>query len=176
MANGSSANRTAEVMVDGSVELSNVDFPSTGGWTSWTILSGVDVTLPAGTSLIRLEATQSSGLANIDYLEITGIDPQAVSCSGLKNAAGITGISETDSEFGFNLYPNPVSDVLTIEFNQVTESGALIQLFDNTGRLIVSNIIEGEKHTLDMNGFQSGMYLLKLSNSHKSIVKHIVKQ
>lgn len=176
IANGSSTNRTAEVMVDGSVEISNVDFPSTGSWTSWTTLSGVDVTLPAGTSLIRLQATQSSGLANIDYLEVTGINPTPVACSGQKSSANITDVSDINSELGFNVYPNPTRNMLTIELNRELKDYAIIQLFDNTGRLIVNNKVKENIQTLDMSGLQSGIYLLKVSDTKETIVKRIVKQ
>jgi len=69
-ANGSSTNRTAQVEVDGNVVVSNVDFQPTGSWDNWDEVS-IDVTLSQGTRQIRLEATNSSGLPNIDYISIT---------------------------------------------------------------------------------------------------------
>ncbi|MBO8132014.1 MAG: Ig-like domain-containing protein, partial [Candidatus Marinimicrobia bacterium] len=69
-ANGSSTNRTAQVKVDGNVVVSNVDFQPTGSWDNWDEVS-IDVTLSQGTRQIRLEATNSSGLPNIDYISIT---------------------------------------------------------------------------------------------------------
>jgi len=75
-----------------------------------------------------------------------------------------------------NLYPNPVSNVLTLELNNDLAEGALIELFDNTGRLLESKKVKGSVQTLDMTSFKSGLYLIKVSNSSESIVKHIVKQ
>jgi len=73
-------NRPAELIVNGSIEVSNIDFPGTGSWTSWSTTSPVDVTLTTGIKDIRLEATGSSGLANIDYLMITGPALEPATC------------------------------------------------------------------------------------------------
>ena len=77
-ANGSS-NRPAKLLINGLEEVSSINFPSTGAWTNWSEVS-VDVSLSAGIKDIRLEATGSIGLANIDYLMVTGPDPQIASC------------------------------------------------------------------------------------------------
>jgi fibronectin type 3 domain-containing protein len=75
----SSSDRPAMLLVNGSEEVSSISFPSTGVWTSWSEVS-VDVNLSTGIKDIRLEATSNSGLANIDYLMVTGPAPQAASC------------------------------------------------------------------------------------------------
>jgi len=77
-ANGSS-NRLAKLLINGLEEVSSISFPSTGAWTNWSEVS-VDVSLTAGVKNIRLQATGSSGLANIDYLMVTGPEPQVTSC------------------------------------------------------------------------------------------------
>ncbi len=79
-ANGVS-NRPASVFSNGQRLASNVSFNNTGSFTSWATVS-VNVQLAAGEHLIRLQAEASGGLANIDYLEVTGNNPSAVSCGG----------------------------------------------------------------------------------------------
>jgi rhamnogalacturonan endolyase len=75
----SSSNRPAKLLVNGSTVVSTINFPATGGWTTWSEVS-VNVNLSTGIKDIRLEATGSDGLANIDYLMVTGSGPQAASC------------------------------------------------------------------------------------------------
>ena len=77
-ANGSS-DRPARMLINGSEEIPSISFPGTGAWTNWSEVSVV-VALTAGIKDIRLEATGSSGLANIDYLMVTSPYPQAASC------------------------------------------------------------------------------------------------
>ncbi|HEY8474715.1 MAG TPA: carbohydrate-binding protein [Natronosporangium sp.] len=67
-ANGTTANRPADVVVNGAVAQPAVGFGPTGAWTNW-VTTTVPVPVPAGGSTIRLVATTSAGLANIDYLE-----------------------------------------------------------------------------------------------------------
>lgn len=78
-ANGATSSRTADLRVDGSTAVSAIAFDPTGSWTSWSEISR-SVVLDAGTHWIRLEPTTSNGLANIDYLMVTGGDVQPASC------------------------------------------------------------------------------------------------
>jgi hypothetical protein len=73
-------NRPASVLINGITEVTNVNFESTLEWTNWTILN-TDVNLNAGNNIIQLKATSTSGLANIDYLKISGPGANAGTCS-----------------------------------------------------------------------------------------------
>ncbi len=79
-ANGSTAARPANLLVNGSVLASGIDFPVTGAWTSWSTTAAVEVTLPAGIHTIRLESTASGGLANIDWMQVSGPHLVATAC------------------------------------------------------------------------------------------------
>ena len=80
-ANGSSSDRPARLLVGGSEAVSSISFPPTGSYSTWSLVA-VNYYLTAGTYSIRLEATGSSGLANIDYLMATGglASPSPASC------------------------------------------------------------------------------------------------
>jgi hypothetical protein len=78
-ANGSS-NRSARLLINGSIVVSSINSQSTGAWTSWSKVSA-DVALTTGIKDVRLEATNSNGVANIDYLMVTGPDPQVINCT-----------------------------------------------------------------------------------------------
>ncbi|WP_299241622.1 carbohydrate-binding protein [uncultured Aquimarina sp.] len=76
----STSNRSGKLVVDGSTVASNIAFNTTGSWTSWQTES-VTVNLSGGVKDVRLEATNSSGLGNIDYMEVTGPNVSALSCT-----------------------------------------------------------------------------------------------
>lgn len=44
-------------------------------WTAWDVTSLVSVTLQAGNNSIQLVAEASVGLANIDWIQVTGLSP-----------------------------------------------------------------------------------------------------
>lgn len=80
-ANGGSA-RPGNVLVDGTQVASGVAFGGTGGWTTWAQSASVQLNLSAGVHALRLVATSSGGLANIDSMSISGANPAAASCNG----------------------------------------------------------------------------------------------
>jgi pectate lyase len=81
-ANGGSTNRSGRVLVNGSQQVGNVDLNGTGSWTTWATSGTATVSLAAGDNLIRLEANGGDGLANIDWIEVTGNGPSAGACAG----------------------------------------------------------------------------------------------
>jgi lysophospholipase L1-like esterase len=68
-ANGSTANRPADVNVNGVVVQSGLPFEVTGAWANWASKT-LPVQLTAGNNTVRLAATTSNGLGNIDYLDV----------------------------------------------------------------------------------------------------------
>ncbi|WP_159943653.1 MULTISPECIES: right-handed parallel beta-helix repeat-containing protein [unclassified Nocardiopsis] len=67
-ANGGPSGRPAEVVVNGSTAAS-APFAATGAWSSWARAT-ITVRLDSGDNTVRLVATGSDGLPNIDYLEL----------------------------------------------------------------------------------------------------------
>ncbi len=74
-ANGSSTNRTATVTVGGTAQAANLSFPVTGDWDVWAVSSQISVNLAQGQNAVRLVSEISDGLANIDWMQVTGPSP-----------------------------------------------------------------------------------------------------
>ncbi len=75
-ANGTTTNRPADIVVNGSTAAGGVAFNGTGAWTTW-VTATLTVQVNAGTNTVRLNATTANGLANIDFLdfEVGGTTP-----------------------------------------------------------------------------------------------------
>ncbi|WP_407562232.1 carbohydrate-binding protein [Streptomyces sp. 184] len=67
-ANGTTADRPADVSVNGAVAHAGSTFDATGAWTDWATQT-LTVTVNAGSNTIRLTPTTAAGLANVDYLD-----------------------------------------------------------------------------------------------------------
>ncbi len=174
-ANGSS-NRPGKLLINGNEVIANVDFGSTGAWTSWMETSSYDLELTAGTHIIRLEATSSNGLANIDYLMLTGQTlPTAGLCS-LNNTSTKFDLNETGVIIEVICFPVPVTDNLNIQLSKPLDQTHSISLFDSMGKFIKTDELSGSKHIMDMSGLTQGAYLLKISGPVISTTKHIVKE
>ncbi|MFD3688544.1 CBM35 domain-containing protein [Nocardiopsis sp. NPDC058631] len=75
-ANGTSSARPADVLVNGA-RTASVSFEGTGAWSQWATKT-LTVQLRAGNNTIRFDPTGSSGMANVDHLDVEtagGTDP-----------------------------------------------------------------------------------------------------
>ena len=70
-----------------------------------------------------------------------------------------------------NIYPNPVTDVLFIEIDNLPESDIILSIFNMQGRLISSVELKQEKNRIDVSGLKSGIYMLRIKsgNAFKSV-------
>jgi rhamnogalacturonan endolyase len=68
-ANGTTGNRPADVLVNGSVAHAASAFDATGAWTTWATKT-ITASLNEGSNTIRLSPTTANGLANIDYVDV----------------------------------------------------------------------------------------------------------
>ncbi|WP_417265434.1 T9SS type A sorting domain-containing protein [Brumimicrobium sp.] len=83
------------------------------------------------------------------------------------------GIME-ENALNFNLYPNPVSSLLTIEPQQ--KSKGVITIFDVYGASIKTIESHGETVKIDVSHWESGIYFLRMDNSSQRQVKKIIVQ
>ena len=83
------------------------------------------------------------------------------------------GVSTVPGEdYTIKIYPNPVSDVATIEISSSMTRNTVIQLTDLSGKLIHTTEAAGKKFTIDMHDLASGMYMLRFNDGeHAGAVK-----
>jgi uncharacterized repeat protein (TIGR02543 family) len=73
------------------------------------------------------------------------------------------------------LYPNPVTDKLTIGLTTLNK-GATLQLFNSLGAIIISKNLTNSTTTISLKALPSGVYYVKVRNGQRSITDKIVKQ
>lgn len=165
----STSNRPADLIVNGTTEASNIAFDLTGAWTSWANTATVTVNLAAGVKTVRLEGVTSSGLANIDYMEVAGPNVSASSCSSGARKANPTG------KVDLRVYPNPVDDMLY--FNAEDQNFDAYSIFTLGGQQVRSGILGAEQQSIDINELTKGVYMLQLLQPGKQpAVLKIVKK
>jgi hypothetical protein len=70
---------------------------------------------------------------------------------------------------GFEIYPNPASEVMQIEFNR-DYLGSDIEFYDVQGRRVLSDRVENTSvQTLNISGLTQGIYILKIGEDTKRI-------
>ena len=84
------------------------------------------------------------------------------------------GISENNL-LSFEMYPNPVPDVLNIQLPTGTEK-AEVSVFDYTGRLVSSKTISSNDTAIDVQKISKGIYMIRVAANNKIGVQRFIKK
>ena len=146
------------------ITFTNVDVPLGAGTTSWDFSANAT---PQSSSM-NSTITTYTAIGQHDVIESgnTYMDFYYATCCNL----GISDLSDNS----FNIYPNPVSDVLNLEFN--TSTNGTVRIYDITMKLIdeievieVSNL----KYSMDV---PSGVYTIEFITDTNRTIRRVVKQ
>jgi hypothetical protein len=84
----------------------------------------------------------------------------------------------TEQSFGqtFQIYPNPANESISILLNE--KESALIEIFDQTGRRVLSQKSNNEVLKIEMNTseFSPGIYTVRLTQANRSSAQIFIKQ
>jgi hypothetical protein len=72
------------------------------------------------------------------------------------------------------IYPNPATDVITIEMGN-TEP-ATIEILDITGKVVLIRNNQAQHATIDINNLPNGIYLVRVRSASQMAVQKIIKQ
>ena len=112
---------------------------------------------------------ENGGGNNVYVDDIKIYDPTAVGINEVYKAA-----------LNYNVYPNPVSDLLNVEFNLLEKTNVLGEVFDISGRKI-ETIFNSEfslgTHRYDYNAsdLNAGVYFIKITLEGESFTKRVIK-
>ena len=84
------------------------------------------------------------------------------------------GISE-NKLLSFEMYPNPVSDVLNIQLPSGTDK-AEVGVYDYTGRLVSTKTVSSNDSTLDVQNISKGIYIIRVATNSKIGVQRFIKK
>ena len=100
--------------------------------------------------------------------------PHPDSMYGTITVTSTAGISENNL-LSFEMYPNPVSDLLNIQLPTGTEK-AEVSVFDYTGRLVSSKTISSNDTAIDVQKISKGIYMIRVATNTKIGVQRFIKK
>ncbi len=127
------------------------------------------------TIYVRLKAGLAVGTYNSEIITNAGGGATTVNvmCSG--NVAVDVSVEEQISENRVNVFPNPFSEILTIEFLKHTNQSYLIQ--DAIGRIVFGGTSEkASKFVLNTESLAPGLYILKITSDGSDKVTKVLKR
>ncbi|MCX6273954.1 MAG: M4 family metallopeptidase [Bacteroidetes bacterium] len=129
----------------------------------------------------------TSTLANPVYT-YANVGPYVV-CLTVTNSSGCTnttcntinilqvGINEANSISEISVYPNPVSDLLSIKFKSLSDKKWTMKLNDLTGRVIAEKTAENIQSLVwDVADIAPGTYVLNMQSGDEQMITRITKQ
>jgi len=85
-------------------------------------------------------------------------------------------VRQLNSDFYFNIYPNPSTGLFTLEIN-TSEIGKFdLNIVNIQGAEVYHSIInnvDNQTHTINLSGLAKGVYILKLNSTEKQIIKKL---
>ncbi len=75
-------------------------------------------------------------------------------------------VVNTNTRMDFRVYPNPVAQVLTIESKRNVAMPLTYQVYDATGKLLLSGRSNKSKFAVQVQALQQGVYILKIINGY----------
>ncbi|MEE9437503.1 MAG: Omp28-related outer membrane protein [Saprospiraceae bacterium] len=133
--------------------------PSAGQWKNVDL--GLD-NYVGETVLIRFKVTSAWG----DMLYIDNI-----------NVSSTVDVNELAAGESVEMYPNPVSEVLTIDLTLESSSDVQLKMIDMLGRTVksekIGNVSGSFMHSMDVSDVANGAYLIYLTVGEKAVVKRV---
>ena len=139
--------------------------PSEGG------VGSIELIIEGGAEPFTFQWSNGDTTQNIDSLEqglysVTVTDVNGCSVSGQTEVTTI-GIYEISLN-NFQLFPNPFSEITTLQFDE-TSANATLDILDLSGKLLRSENISGKKQVvIERNQLSSGTYFLRITEKDKS--------
>jgi hypothetical protein len=119
--------------------------------------------------------TYDMGLSGSGTYTVVVTDP-ATGCSAQSLPVVYTGISENLAAAGIRCYPNPVIDVINLDFTQNSFNGAQVRIFNSLGELMLKTEIHRRNNSISLSGLAAGIYNMEISASGSIYRTAVVKQ
>ena len=122
--------------------------------------------------------TNTAGSINLACSRAGGPGFTLGSHGGSANAVSTSsyGLTLGNNKFeieSFKMFPNPSKGSLTIELPEFTNSGNL-KIYDNLGRVILSDVLSATNNRVDTSTFAKGTYLVVIRTEYGNSTKNLV--
>lgn len=104
------------------------------------------------------------------------IGNQSGGISYFKGADAVISVEEYKILEGITVYPNPTKELLTLDLGTNYLKNASVKVFDLLGKTIFNQKVSSNKTTINLNGLNQGVYLVKFTNDLGSKVFKVVKE
>jgi len=138
----------------------------------------VTASINAGESVtitVSFQPTESKDYSGEIIINSPNVSSQSIAVRG--TGAVITEVRKDLSPKLISLQPNPTTDYLTIDLNNLTLTDPQILIYDLNGLIKFRQIgFTGRKQVVDVRQYSDGMYLLRITGNEGELIKKFIKQ
>jgi endoglucanase len=118
--------------------------------------------------------------SDLDAHPLNGVNYYRLKMVDRDNQFTYSGIRAVDMSHGiaFSVYPNPAKDELHVDYNNIIDGNGLIEMFDQLGRLVYSQVVENSEGSsqISLHNMVGGQYLVRISTALQSkVVKVLIR-
>lgn len=100
-------------------------------------------------------------IAGYLYKQVTGLTPDAMP-------------ELMPDKEGFQLYPNPATNSVTLNFGMLNYNNLQVELMDMTGKVLIHKFADENSIQINTENLNQGLYLVRVSNQTQSAVQRLV--
>ena len=89
---------------------------------------------------------------------------------------GFLSVDEIEKPVNFKLYPNPTSESVTIQLDELNERNQLLRVIDITGKLVMQTSVNNVSTNIDVSSLGKGVYFVTLFSDKGQKTRKLVVQ
>ncbi len=159
VASANQSGSSISIEFNGENKTGKITVPNTGGWQTYITISK-EVNLSEGTQIMRL--LMGDGAFNINRVTVREKETEVV-----------TG-TNSDEDGSFHVYPNPLTGLLTVEYQGNINTNPDVQLCDLSGKIVKEQKIVTAQTELNADNLKKGIYLIKIRSEKGTLTKKIL--
>jgi hypothetical protein len=106
---------------------------------------------------------------NYEFVPLSELDT-------MSDETTVLGGLENNAKLDLNLFPNPVSDQITIQLNEKNHDIIKIEIFSSVGKRLLETSIAGgnDSFSLNLSSLDSDLHYIYISNKNKAQIEKII--
>ena len=106
---------------------------------------------------------------NYEFVPLSKLDT-------MSDETTVLGGLENNAKLDLNLFPNPVSDQITIQLNEKNHDIIKIEIFSSVGKKLLEASIAGgnDSFSLNLSSLDNGLHYIYISNKNKAQIEKII--
>ena len=143
--------------------------PASGSFT-------VPTTAGTGTTRMRVSMKYNGIPTSCEAFSYGEVEDYTLNLGGVAFAReDDNSIAEQNSVNSYSIYPNPASDVLNVQFDNLSEN-ATVRILSISGAEVYSSKATGKAFGINVGGLSKGLYIISIADENRVINHKFVKE